>query len=62
MLNNLMEDNDALISCPEGFEAPEFMWDTAKCSEYLKLDEECLRCTSKKGSGFKTVMGTERFA
>lgn len=62
MLNNLMEDNDALISCPEGFEAPEFRWDTAKCSEYLKLDEECLRCTSKKGSGFKTVMGTERFA
>lgn len=50
-----------MINCPEGFDAPLFSWDKNRCSVRLSLDDECLRCTSKEGSGFKTVLGNERF-
>lgn len=50
-----------MIDCPEGYDAPLFCWDKSRCSVRLTLDDDCLRCTSKQGSGFKTVLGTQRF-
>lgn len=47
-----------MMDCPEGFDALQFTWDIKKCAKQLHLDPDCLKCTSKEGSGFKTVMGT----
>jgi hypothetical protein len=57
----MLEDTEVMMDCPEGYDAPEFTWNVKKCAKQLKLDDDCLRCTAKEGSGFKTVMGTERF-
>lgn len=54
----MIEDTDVMVHCPEGYDAPEFRWDHKKSAKQLELDDECLRCTTKSGSGFKTILGT----
>ena len=57
----MIEDTEVMMDCPEGYDAPEFSWNKKRCSNLLSLDDECLRCTSTVGSGFKTVLGSEWF-
>ena len=59
--NNMLEDIEVMMDCPEGYDAPDFTWNIKKCDKQLKLDDDCLRCTARQGSGFKTVMGSEWF-
>lgn len=54
----MLEDTEVMMNCPEGYDAPEFVWDKKKCAKQLALDPECLRCSAKSGGGFKTVMGS----
>ena len=44
--------------CPQ---AAIFTWNPHCLSHKLTLDDDHLVCTSKEGSGFKTVTGTEVF-
>lgn len=64
----IKEDTQAMINPPDGFDARNsllnsalFSWNPEKTSVKLTLDEDCLICTSKEGSGFKTTIGTEIF-
>lgn len=38
-----------------------FSWNPQQTSTKIGLDEDCLICTSKAGSGFKTTIGSEIF-